>query len=106
MASRCLTPALSIWYLKSGPASTASVVVDDCTRILQRNLLSLGLVEWQTSQGQAIIGTPLLVPVPSNVMVSGGYDTVDKMFASVPLSDKLFRFYFKSGLTCRLTATY
>jgi hypothetical protein len=69
--------------------------VGDCTRILQRNLLSLGFTELQTSQGQAIIGTPLLVPVPSNVMVSGGYDTVDKMFANDPLPGKFILFLFQ-----------
>jgi hypothetical protein len=37
-----------------------------------RNLLSLGSVEPQTLQSQAIMGTPPLVPVPKKVMVSGG----------------------------------
>jgi len=37
--------------------------------MLLRNLLSLGFVDEQTSHGQAIIGTPVLVPVPKIVML-------------------------------------
>jgi hypothetical protein len=39
--------------------------------ILERNLVSRGSTDRQTSQSQAIMGTPLLVPVPKNVMVNG-----------------------------------
>jgi len=46
--------------------------------MLLRSLLSFLSVEVQTSQLQAIIGTPLLVPVPKNVIVSGGQITVQK----------------------------
>lgn len=42
------------------------------TRMLLRSLLSLGSVELQTGQLQAIIGTPLLVPVPKNVICKDG----------------------------------
>jgi hypothetical protein len=40
--------------------------------ILGLNLLSLGSVEVQTSQSHAIMGTPVLVPVPRNVILSEG----------------------------------
>jgi hypothetical protein len=33
-------------------------------------------VDAHTSQGQAIIGTPVLVPVPRNVIFNGGLLTV------------------------------
>jgi hypothetical protein len=36
--------------------------------MLVRNLLSLGLVDVQTGQLQPIIGMPVLVPVPRNVI--------------------------------------
>ena len=48
------------------------VVVGDSTMILGLNLLSLGSVEVQTSQSHAIMGTPVLVPVPRNVILSEG----------------------------------
>jgi hypothetical protein len=38
--------------------------------------LSFGSVEAQTSQGQATMGTPVLVPVPRNVIFIGGWLTV------------------------------
>jgi hypothetical protein len=41
-------------------------------RMLERRRLSFLSVEAQTGQGQAIIGTPLLVPVPKNVIFKGG----------------------------------
>jgi hypothetical protein len=37
-----------------------------------RSRLSFSLEEVQTAQSHAIMGTPLLVPVPRKVMVSGG----------------------------------
>jgi hypothetical protein len=40
--------------------------------MLERNLLSLLSGEEQTSQPQATMGTPLLVPVPRKVILSGG----------------------------------
>lgn len=46
-----------------------------CTKILLRNRLSFLLEEVQTGHSQAIKGTPLLVPVPRNVMVNGGHCT-------------------------------
>ena len=45
------------------------VVVSDSIKTLLRRRLSLGSVEEQTLQSQAIIGTPLLVPVPKNVIL-------------------------------------
>jgi hypothetical protein len=38
--------------------------------------VSRGLSEVHTSQAQATIGTPLLVPVPKNVIVNGGEVTL------------------------------
>jgi hypothetical protein len=38
--------------------------------MLLRSRLSLGSSELHTSHSQATMGTPLLVPVPKNVMVS------------------------------------
>jgi hypothetical protein len=35
--------------------------------------------EVQTGHSQPIIGTPLLVPVPKKVILSGGYDTASKL---------------------------
>jgi len=52
--------------------STTKEVVALCTKMLLRSRLSFELYEWHTSHGHAIIGTPLLVPVPKKVMVSGG----------------------------------
>ena len=43
-----------------------------CTRILLRSLLSCESPEQHTSQVQATMGTPVLVPVPRKVMVMGG----------------------------------
>jgi hypothetical protein len=54
------------------------VVLALCTRILLRNLLSFLLADVQTSQSQPIIGTPLLVPVPRNVILRGGLCTMQK----------------------------
>jgi len=48
------------------------VVAGDCTKILERNRLSFLSVEVQTGQSQPIIGTPLLVPLPRKVILSGG----------------------------------
>jgi len=52
--------------------STTRVVLLLCTIILLRKRLSFLSAELQTAQLQAIMGTPLLVPVPKKVMVSGG----------------------------------
>jgi hypothetical protein len=46
---------------------------------LLRSLLSLEFAEVHTSHWQAIMGTPLLVPVPKKVMVNGGEITVVKI---------------------------
>jgi hypothetical protein len=43
--------------------------------MLGRSRLSFTSVEVQTSQSQAIIGTPLLVPDPRKVIVRGGQIT-------------------------------
>jgi hypothetical protein len=40
--------------------------------MLVRSRLSFLLADVQTAQPQPIMGTPLLVPVPKNVMVNGG----------------------------------
>ena len=50
----------------------ATDVLADCTRILLRSLLSFLSLEVHTTQLQAIMGTPLLVPVPRNVIFSDG----------------------------------
>jgi len=46
--------------------------VDDCTSILERSRLSFLSVDVHTAQSQAIIGTPLLVPVPRKVILREG----------------------------------
>jgi len=56
------------------------VVARDCIRILDLSLLSFGLVDRHTSQRQAAMGTPELVPVPKKVICKGGYG---KMFRLV-----------------------
>jgi hypothetical protein len=43
--------------------------------MLGRNRLSFASVDVQTSQLQAIIGTPVLVPVPRKVVLREGYAT-------------------------------
>jgi hypothetical protein len=43
--------------------------------MLGRSLVSFLSVEAHTSQLQAIIGTPLLVPEPRKIILSGGYVT-------------------------------
>jgi hypothetical protein len=45
-------------------------VCSDLIKMLLRSLLSFLLLDKHTSQWQAIIGTPLLVPVPKNSIVS------------------------------------
>jgi hypothetical protein len=51
-------------------------VVADSTNILDRNRLSFLSAEWQTAQGQAIMGTPLLVPDPRKLIFIEGNCTV------------------------------
>jgi hypothetical protein len=46
--------------------------------MLGRSRLSFGSVDRHTSQLQATIGTPLLVPLPRKVIVSGGQVTEQK----------------------------
>jgi len=58
--------------------STTKVVVALSTKMLLLKRLSFLLAEWQTSQGHAIMGTPLLVPVPRNVIFKGGECTGQK----------------------------
>ena len=48
------------------------VVVGDSTNMLERKRLSFLSVDVHTSQSQAIMGTPLLVPVPRKVILSCG----------------------------------
>ena len=43
--------------------------------MLERNRWSRGSADVQTEQRQPIIGTPLLVPVPRNVMLNDGATT-------------------------------
>jgi hypothetical protein len=52
--------------------STTNVVVADSTSMLERKRLSFLSFEVHTSQSQAIIGTPLLVPVPRKVIFKEG----------------------------------
>jgi hypothetical protein len=72
MASSVLMLERNICALKSGPASTTRDVCSERTQMLERRRLSRVSVDVQTAQSQPIIGTPLLVPVPRNVMVSFG----------------------------------
>jgi hypothetical protein len=60
-------PARNIWYLKSGPVSMTILRPCVSTITLLLSLRSIGSDDWQTTQSQPIIGTPLLVPVPRNV---------------------------------------
>jgi len=55
--------------------STTNVVLAERTNTLLRNLLSFLSVDVQTAQLQPIMGTPLLVPVPRNVIVREGHVT-------------------------------
>jgi hypothetical protein len=52
-----------------------NAVVADSTSTLQRRRLSFGLADVHTGHPQAIIGTPVLVPVPSKVIFKGGQVT-------------------------------
>ena len=47
--------------------------------MLERSRLSFGSVEAQTAQGQATMGTPVLVPVPKKVIFKGGLLTRVKL---------------------------
>ncbi len=67
MASRWDIPARSIWYLKSGPASTRIFSPPYSTNADDLSLLSIGSAERHTSHLQPIIGMPCDVPVPRNV---------------------------------------
>ena len=60
-------PALSIWYLKSGPASTRIFSPPYSTNAEALSLLSLLSPDLHTSHPHPIIGTPCDVPVPKNV---------------------------------------
>jgi hypothetical protein len=46
--------------------------------MLERSRLSFVSVELHTAQGHAIMGTPLLVPVPRKVILSEGYTGKNK----------------------------
>jgi hypothetical protein len=50
--------------------------VELSTKILLRKRLSFASADTQTLQSQATIGTPLLVPVPKNVIFNGGHCTI------------------------------
>jgi len=52
--------------------SNTIVVVGDSTKMLVRSRLSFGFDEVQTAQWQPIIGMPVLVPVPRNVILMFG----------------------------------
>ena len=49
-----------------------TVVVSDSSKMLERRRLSFLSGEVHTSQEQATMGTPLLVPVPRKVILSCG----------------------------------
>jgi len=51
------------------------VVEDDSTKTLERNRLSFGFAEVHTAQEHPIIGMPVLVPVPRNVIFNKGEAT-------------------------------
>jgi hypothetical protein len=55
--------------------STTNVVFAEWINTLLRSLLSFLSEDVQTAQLQPIIGTPVLVPVPRNVIVRGGHVT-------------------------------
>jgi hypothetical protein len=59
--------------------STTNVVRADRTMMLERSRLSFLSVEVHTGHSQAIIGTPLLVPLPKKVIVSWGEFTSPKL---------------------------
>jgi hypothetical protein len=46
--------------------------------MLLRSRVSFSSIDVHTSQSQAIMGMPLLVPVPKKVMVNGGQITFQK----------------------------
>lgn len=52
--------------------STTKLVVLLSTKMLLRSRLSLVFDEVHTSQPQATMGTPVLVPVPKKVILIGG----------------------------------
>jgi len=62
------------------------VVLADWTSMLERRRLSFLSVEVQTSQSQPIMGTPLLVPVPRNVILREGYTGKNKECESLAIS--------------------
>ena len=68
----------SIIWIKFATGQTIGIMkytqhtLDKMEKILERSLLSFLSVDRHTSQSQPIMGTPPLVPVPKNVMVSGG----------------------------------
>ena len=68
IASKCFTPALNIWYLKSGPESITITLPSTSIKTETRNRLSRWSAEVHTLQSQAITGMPCEVPVPKNVI--------------------------------------
>jgi hypothetical protein len=71
MACREFTRSRSICALKSGPASITKFFSFIFSSNDDRKRLSFSSVEQQTSQSQAITGTPCEVPVPRNVASIG-----------------------------------
>ena len=67
-ASRCRRLNLSACSRKSGPTSMRNFLSSCSTRALHRRRLSCWSVDLQTSQSQAITGTPWQVPVPISVI--------------------------------------
>jgi hypothetical protein len=63
--------------------STTIRVEEDSTNMLDRRRLSFLSVEWQTGHGQAIIGTPLLVPEPKKLIFNWGDTNKNKAKALI-----------------------
>jgi hypothetical protein len=63
--------------------------------MLERSRLSFLSGEVQTSQSQPIIGTPLLVPVPKNVILREGYTGKNKDYEPLAVSFKLLAVSYK-----------
>jgi hypothetical protein len=72
IASTFFTFSRNIWQRKSGVVSTTIVVDTDSIIMLGRKRLSFVSFDVHTSHSQAIIGTPVLVPVPRNVILREG----------------------------------
>ena len=77
------------------------VVVEDSTRILERRRLSFGLVDVHTAQLHPIIGMPVLVPVPKNVIFNWGKITQQIYFikrSNLKLHGRLLLFAYDRSI--------